>query len=369
MVLENKHILIISPESYGDVFLSKHHYACELAKNNKVWYLNAKDNRNQKKKIETNRINENLIVINYYNLFYGFGKLPFFITQLINKYLSKKISRLIGNIDIVWSFEQAKFFNLKLFNARYAIFHPVDFIPFLEQYKLKIAQTSDVIFSVSDEILNEIKVNKPKHTINHGLSENSSNEIATLPFPLNRQKINIGYVGNVNIPYLDINNVKSAIEQNVACDFHFIGPYSASNLGISMNMNNYFVLKPLKNVFFQGIIEQSKLLNTLKEFDVFFVCYDYQNHPIRLSNSHKLLEYLSTGKAIISNYFPIYEKFDTDMILMLKNNHELGNTISNVVQNITHYNSEELADKRRTFASSNSYSNHLKTIEQILSNL
>ena len=39
--LTNKTILIISPQGWGDMFISKHHYAIELAKKgNTVYFLN-----------------------------------------------------------------------------------------------------------------------------------------------------------------------------------------------------------------------------------------------------------------------------------------------------------------------------------------
>ena len=39
--LRNKTILIISPQAWGKMFLSKHHYAIELAKRgNAVYFLN-----------------------------------------------------------------------------------------------------------------------------------------------------------------------------------------------------------------------------------------------------------------------------------------------------------------------------------------
>ncbi len=45
MILDNKVILIISPQAWGKMFLSKHHYAIELAKlGNEVYFLNPPDN-------------------------------------------------------------------------------------------------------------------------------------------------------------------------------------------------------------------------------------------------------------------------------------------------------------------------------------
>ena len=54
MNLENLNILIISPQKWGKMKLSKHHYATTLAENNNVYYLNPPSNKNNKK--NTNKI-------------------------------------------------------------------------------------------------------------------------------------------------------------------------------------------------------------------------------------------------------------------------------------------------------------------------
>lgn len=47
----NKTILIISPEPWGKMMISKHHYALELAKlGNEVYFLNPPNNNSIKKK-------------------------------------------------------------------------------------------------------------------------------------------------------------------------------------------------------------------------------------------------------------------------------------------------------------------------------
>jgi hypothetical protein len=369
MELKNKNILIISPENWGSVFLSKHHYALELSKKNKVWFLNAKGHRKNNLSTEFSKINKNLTVINYYNLFFGFGKIPFIISSLINYYLSKTIKRKIGKIDIVWSFEQAKFFNLKLFDAIHHIFHPVDYIPSLNKYKIKIAKSSDIIFSVSEEILKTIKSKKPKHFINHGLSEFEHTSPQVLKYPINKNKISVGYIGNVNIPFLDIDNLCIAIDQNTDCDFHFIGPTTTSNLGTTVNPQNYNKLLKYDNVHFQGVVEHTQLIETITDFDILISCYDYKKNPIRLSNSHKILEYMSTGKVILSNYFPTYSKLNPNLIIMMNSNDDFGITLKETIKKLDVYNNSEFELERIKFAKNNSYKNQINLIEQHLNNL
>lgn len=367
--LRNKRILIISPEPYGKVFLSKQHYANELSKTNKVWFLNARGERIKGKLIRVNKINDNLSIINYYNLFFGFGKIPFFITSLINNFLSKKIIKVIGQIDIVWSFEQTKFFNLKLFQAKHSIFHPVDYIPYFNFYKHKIVDSSDIIFSVSQEILDTIQTSKPKHVINHGVSQFNTTSSDKTKFPINKNKINIAYIGNINIPYIDIKNLKKAIELNPNCDFHFIGPTHGSNLGTAKNTTNYDQLELFQNVYFQGVINQEKLVSTAKDFDILISCYDHKKYPIRLSNSHKILEYMSTGKVIISNFFPIYSEMEKELLIMLDNNENLGSKIIDISKNVDFYNKLSNQEERIKFAKENSYKNQIIRIEKLLNTI
>jgi hypothetical protein len=47
MELSGKNILLISPESWGQNHVSKHHYATELSKNNKIYFLNPPSSKKQ----------------------------------------------------------------------------------------------------------------------------------------------------------------------------------------------------------------------------------------------------------------------------------------------------------------------------------
>jgi len=366
MKLENHTILIISPENWGDVFLSKHHYAIELSKKNKVWFLNAKGNRSLKCLIQTTQINNTLFVLDYYNLFYGFGKIPFLFTNCINSFLSKKIKNTIGKVDIVWNFEQAKFFNLKLFKAKHSIFHPVDYIPSFLDFKTRLANSSDLIISVSKEILTTINSDQPKHFINHGISPKENSLPAKLKYPINSNKTNVGYIGNINIPYIDIENLSNSIERNSNFDFHFFGPTASSNLGNNSSTLNFDKINAYKNTYFQGIINQNNLKESVNEIDIFISCYDYNKYPIRLSNSHKILEYLSTGKVVISNYFPIYKNIPENLMLIIDELSNFDMAIKKVSAQLDFYNNPKNQSERIKFANNYSYKNQLKKIEQIL---
>lgn len=368
MEIEGKRILIISPERYGEVFLSKHHYAKHLSRCNKVWFLNAKGVRNQRKIVSINAIEENLNTIDYLNLYYGFGKIPLWMTSLINRFISGSIRREIGQIDIVWSFEQAKFFNLDLFKAKVKIFHPVDYVDQFHNEKLKIANSSDFIFSVSEEILNTIPTNTRKVLINHGVNIGVKNEVVAEENKFKSDKIKLAYIGNINTPFLDIENLVNAVDHNPDKEFHFFGPYDNSNLGRIKSDRNYKELDRRDNTTFHGVIEQGKIVTVLAHFDILISCYNYSKFPVRLSNSHKILEYLLSGRMVISNYFPIYKHLDNDLVILLKDNTQLAEEIQKVAARIDHYNIVGKQMKRKAIALDNTYEEQLKRINNIIQN-
>ena len=110
MKLKNKTILLVSPNKWGDMHISKHHYARALAKRgNKVFFLNP-PNLNSKL-FKKSYIEENLTVIDYYPLFRGKRIFPSDWYNFLIRFQIKFIQRKIGRIDILWSFTSTIFFD------------------------------------------------------------------------------------------------------------------------------------------------------------------------------------------------------------------------------------------------------------------
>jgi hypothetical protein len=113
--LNDKNILIISPDSWGFLPVSKHHYAIELAKTNHVYFLNPPS---EKKGIF---LDKGVNVINDYKRIQGINKIPFtfikrFLMKVEIKSILKKTSK--NKIDIVWSFDTSRLYFLDLFKAK-----------------------------------------------------------------------------------------------------------------------------------------------------------------------------------------------------------------------------------------------------------
>ncbi|MCO6499211.1 MAG: hypothetical protein J5I47_02405 [Vicingus serpentipes] len=366
---KNKTILILSPEDWGENLLSKHLYAQELSKNNKVYFVHTVAHPTQKELVSLKIISSNLNIVHLKKVAKGLFKLPSFLIDFQNSIILKKMLKVlpIKTIDVVWSFDQSKFQNLHQFNATVKIFHPVDFIPKAKPFLNRIANTADVVFSVSELILDEIKTTSPKYFINHGLDELFITRDIPIHPPsfINPEKINVGYVGNLQMKLIDWDNLVRTIKENPTINFVFIGPDKASNIGGSITFGQLDVIKKMNNTFFTGVLSKSKLQQTLHFFDAFLMCYNDKKFPIQVSNSHKILEYLSTGKTIIS--YPIFTYKNSNLIEIVNENHELPERVHEIANTINEFNSNEKKEMRIAYAKNNSYPQQIKRIEHILS--
>ena len=62
-----------------------------------------------------------------------------------------------------------------------------------------------------------------------------------------------------------------------------------------------------KNVKLHGFVSAEKLAHAYREMDGFLLCYKPDYKDYHAENSHKVFEYLSTGKVMVSTYLSIYE--------------------------------------------------------------
>jgi len=154
----NKTILLISPEAWGTNFVSKHHYASYLAKNNTVYFLNpvlsSKINPFGKIEIEVKKIKENLVQVNYQNLLPKLNRLPKFIQNYIFKKQAKQIQQAlkIRKFDIVWTFDPRRFWNQQNWKTDKSIYHTVDFHS-NSKYEIQSVETSNLVLGVTPLVI------------------------------------------------------------------------------------------------------------------------------------------------------------------------------------------------------------------------
>jgi hypothetical protein len=350
--LVNKKILLVSPQPWNNILISKHHYAkCLVKKGNVVYFVNPPIYRFNKPlfSIEKSEI-ENLYVIQINLKFPEFVKFKIkTLYNLVSNYIFSKLQKQLEP-DILWNFDNNNFFQSEaIFKNCFRIFHPVD--AFVAKSK-NFENIYNIVFSVSDIILDSINHSK-KYFINHGVSNEFL--IPSKYIPIN-SKIKVGYVGNLNIPNIDYKILESLIKNRKDVDFIFIGPYDES-------LEFYNNTKSLVNITFTGKKFGKEYFEIMSKCDMFLLLY-ISSDLYKLDNSHKILEYMSFGKVILSTKISAYN--NSDLIEMVEDNQEYENIFNSIVNNIKNFNCQKLKSKRIDFANDNSYDNQIIRIEKLI---
>ncbi len=362
-------ILIISPERWGVNRISKHHYAIALAqKENQVYFLNPPSIGLSRVVLTQTEI-PNVTLVDYTPTLKGLNKIlkySEFLFNLLNEFEIQKIKKELPNKpDVVWSFDPFRFQNLKRFNFQLSIFHPVDY--YQDSLDLKVAQWADIIISVSQAILDRYKqLSTPNFFINHGVSAVFLNPKRSSQKTDN--VIRCGYVGNLLSFGIHWPNLLQIITENNHVEFHFIGPYQTNNLGNAKGVDDQInELKKRKNVILYGPLSPAEISDKIQSYDLFLICYNPELYNKVVSNSHKILEYLSTGKVVVASLTTTYSILANDLIEMVDDSADLPERFKKVVDDVSSYNSMKQQEKRIAFARLNSYENHLIEIEQLIS--
>lgn len=375
--LKNKTILIISPQPWGTMFVAKHHYAIELARlGNDVYFLNPPDNNNwilrQKEyriRIEESQVS-NLRLI-WHQLYFPFI-LKFHAKRVFDFLMRKQIKEILSiinkRVDIVWSFDLGNLYPLSNFGQAFKIFHPVDEPRDTEA--LRAAENADIIFGVTQEILDKYKGHPAaRHFVNHGVSEYFFNTTKSG----RNGSVRVGISGNLLRPDIDHKTLLQIISENSNVIFEIWGNYDTSNanLGDSGEVSRNFVrsLKTLGNVVLHGSVTSKQLPAELGRMDAFLICYDIHKDQSKGTNYHKIMEYLSTGKVVISNNVTTYRE-QPDLIQMVQsreNNDTLPLLFKQIINNLETHNSPEKQKKRVGFALENLYVKQIAKIQQLIS--
>jgi hypothetical protein len=356
-----ENILLISPEPWDHLHVSKHHYAKKLADSgHQVFFLNPpkKGDRLIVKQTEF----DNLLVIEYGGFIKGLKYFP----SAVRKFQHLKIYRRIESIvdvsfDVVWSFDNSVFYEMDILPAHIKISHIVDLN---QNFQTKRAASSaDFCFGVTDEIVNRLKLyNKQTFKISHGLNTTSKKIDVRLP---GDQSIKILYAGNLAMKHLDWKILYEAANKYANIDFIFIG--SGKDEFNPFNATNEWKSKILKisNGYFLPAVSSEEIHSYLQAADVLLIAYQQKHHKDQ-ANVHKLLEYLNSGNPIVATYTSEYE--GNSLLTMSTNNDEWLNLLGEVVENLKAHKSSENTKARQLYASRQTYEARIAEIKDILRN-
>jgi hypothetical protein len=356
MILEKKNILLISPEPWKHIFVSKHHYAIELAKRgNTVFFLNPPSEIFE---IVSTRY-ERLFSLHYPGFIPGLRFFPSFLQKYFMCRVLKKLEKLCeGKFDIVWSFDNSLFFNFNAFSKEILkISHIVDFN---QDFVFRgAASTADFCFSPNQFIIEKfLKYNNRTYFINHGVAIQDNIASVDLVLP-GRNEAKTLYGGNIDIDYFDWDTFERVVDENLKVDFILAGPWKMKY------KKRQFLLKP--NVYYLGVLEKDVLLHYYRLADILLLCYKAGDYKEQLANPHKMMEYLASGKMICTTFTEEYKFLsDKELISMSKGNNNFPDLYKDVFDDLEYWNADEKKALRKAFALKNTYGKQIKRIEKLI---
>jgi len=360
--VKSSNILLISPEPWTYVFVSKHHYAIELAKRgHKVFFLNPPSG--DKEIVITASQYANVFVVDYPVNVRGQRFLPGFLRRWIDRKTYNAIQRMAGvRFDVIWNFENSRFYDFR-FAPRdtLKIYHQVD----LNQdfHPQLAAKTADICFCTTELILANLKQFNPhSYKIHHGASQNAflaKNDSVKGVIEQSKPVVAL-YIGNLDMPYIDLDVAESLVSKFPAVNFYFIGPYQRPG-AFFQRMQDY------SNCIFTGKVMSEELKQYTIQGDILLVFYQERYHRDQ-ANPHKLMEYLASGKVVVASYTDEY-KDNNDLLLMSRKNEDLSGLFQYAVDHLAELNSCERKQKRIDFAMEHTYDRQLNKIESFIDQL
>ena len=358
------------------MYLAKHHYAIAFAKSgHEVYFLNPPQEKKIKSNIEIieNAEIENLFLINHFLSFPYKIKFKWIgLFHFFMKFHIKKIEKSIGkDLDLILSFDLGHYYPFKYFGVKSKkVFFPID--EPLNKTAIKSGDGCDLLFSVTHEIIEKYAhLNVPMYFTHHGLAEEFIDP-PKLEFEKDG-KIHVGLSGNWLRKDIDTFCLLKIINENPEIIFEFWGAYKAkdSNIGGGNDKEVYSFISKLENktnVILHGAVHPKQLAIEFQRIDVFLICYDILRDQSKGTNYHKVMEYLSTGKVILTNNITTYNRFQDLMIMAnsRKNNKELPSIFKMIINNLDYYNQTQLINKRKSFAYENLYSKQIIEFAKII---
>lgn len=354
-------ILVISPEPWDSLFVSKHHYACELARRgHRVLFYGPPEARGPLRLVPVADAPGDLAVLHAPRVAPGLRFLPGPLRrELEARWLGKVEQRVGASIDVVWNFENSRFFDLGFAGARLKIYHQVD----LNQnfHPERAARTADLSIAISVPIQQRLAPSAQhliRITHGHALLEAPGAAPEGLDLEFARSRVNAALIGNLDIAYLDVALLARLVKDHPETGFHFVGSYTPGR-GL------HGATGDAPNVRFWGRLHSRVLPSILGRADVLLLTYLADDHLEQLANPHKAMEYLASGRCVLATRTLEYDK-RPDLIETANDREDYARRFAEIVASPAAWNRPEQIAQRQAFARDNTYPKQLDRIAQAL---
>ena len=354
-------ILVISPEPWAENHVSKHHYALELSRRgHKVVFYGPPSAQGPLRIVPVVDAPGDLHVLHAKRVAPGLRFLPPILRRALETRWLAKVEQIAGTpIDVVWSFENSRFFDMSFAGQRLKIYQQVDlnqnFRPDLA------AKTADLSIAISGPIEQRIAPSaRNLIRITHGVAK----QHATGPAPdglksdFARARINAVLVGNLDIAYLDVELLTRLVADHPDTRFHFVGPFTP-------NQGLHGAVVYASNVRFWGRQPARVLPCFLEQADVLLLAYLAESHLDQLANPHKTMEYLASGRCVLATRTLEYDH-RPDLIEIASDRDDYARRFAAIVADSAASNRPEQIARRQDFARDNTYTRQLDRIVQAL---
>lgn len=303
MKLHDKNILIISNEAWGDVWFSKHNYAYELARNNRVTFVDPPGPWRPWNLLspapKITHVMGDLYVLRYRNRLPVLNKWFYRLNErLIARSIERCLKRHGSPTDALITFDPTRFTTPQRLHPGVSIFLCVDKYTFGFHGERDLCHNVDAIITISEHLSVRYKhFHKPLLTIGHAISRDEFQADPPTDLPPGYGL----YVGTIDAR-VDHAHVREMLERFPQIPFVFVGrlalkeddPERATYLpGRYANMHHLGV-KPFKEL--KAFIAGSRFC--LAPMDLRFPGNDISHH--------KTFQYLALGKPVFSTVFSEY---------------------------------------------------------------
>jgi len=325
-----------------------------------VYFLNPPDPARNNIDIQPVQSHPGLYVVSASMVARGLRFFPSGIRRHIEKRWLDEFEATAGaTIDVIWLFENSRFFDLRFAGRRLKIYHQVDLN---QDFNLAVAaRTADICFCTSDFIQQRLRAfNKRVYKIHHGLpvtastcklSDDQAENLA-------RNTVNAVYIGNLDMAYLDAELLRDVVTSFEDVHFHFVGDYSAIG-------QLWRLCRAIPNITWWGKVDSSLIPAILLAADILLVTYKAERWRGQLASPHKFLEYLGSGKTIVATYTDEY-KDKRHLLKMVDSRADYIGAFREVAGNLNEYNSPERMERRISFAMDNTYGKQVQRINDCL---
>ncbi len=357
----NKTILLVSPEPWDHIFVSKHHYAVHLARRgSRVFFLNPPTGYESIRSTDYG----NVFSITYSGFPSGLRYYPSILQRVFIKRKFLELQRLCDVVfDVVWSFDNSVFFDFSALPSEILkISHIVDLNQDFQTRRA--ASTADFCFCTTELIKKRLlKFNSHVFKINHGFNSPSSDAYVQLP---GKSKIKALYSGNLAMPFIDWVLIHNIVKANLNVDFVFVGPDMDVLVEDVQQNRAKKDTYALTNSYFIGKVESKELLRYLVAANILLVAYQEKYHMDQ-SNPHKMMEYLGAGRIVVATHTAEFRELHSKQLILMSNkNAELPSLFKKAVEEIELWNCDEKRELRVSFAMDNTYEKNIEKIEAII---